>query len=343
MLCQNNPRLLCSKNRQSGDGLPPDGLKNLKPVRCTQSYPQKMWREKSAVTGSRTHRLRQAAGEELPQAVKRGRIACISLRSGLFRFGLGHERTGLHAIERVLPLGRQCLHLLRCRSRRQRAIGGIELLPKLIGLIPQAPQLLFRAFIVPQRGDGLNDFAFVDSSREIDMHDDLAVFQPRAGLLIEHRHDAGSIRPDLIAREIEVFDLSHAFEIGGDLLECLPLGVLDGNPGGVYPGIMLTHRMFAGRGDDPKDGLEGCLVGRWRSRGRSKAQRVAEIQTHGLITIFFRDPIPLGRESPRAGVIGVTVDLAARTCRSGQAEQAKDHDLRRRDHKSAPLSRPVVE
>ena len=62
---------------------------------------------------------------------------------------------------------------------------------------------------------------------EIDVNDDLAVFEARADLLIEHRHDTRTVRPDFIARDVQIFDLSGTFQINRDFLEGLPFGVVN--------------------------------------------------------------------------------------------------------------------
>ena len=153
------------------------------------------------------------------------------------------------------------MYLLRRIGRGQGLIGCIELLTKLINSGSQRDEFLFCAFIFPQRGDGLNNFVFIDLCREIDMDDDRAVFEARAGLLIEHHDDAGGVCPDLITRDVQVPDFSHTFQIGRDLLERLPFGVLNGHPSGIYPSVMITHTIFTGGCDDEKDGLLYGLQG----------------------------------------------------------------------------------
>ena len=158
---------------------------------------------------------------------------------------LSDEGVGLHLVEQLLPLERQLLYLLRRIGRGQGLIGGIELLTKLIGFGPKRNEFLFRAFILPEGGNGLNDFVLIDLRREIDMDHYIAAFDARTGLLIENRDDAGGVRPDFIARNVEVFDFGYALQIGRDLLEGVAFGGLNGQPSGVCPRVMIPHTGFA--------------------------------------------------------------------------------------------------
>jgi len=116
--------------------------------------------------------------------------------------GLGHESVRLNVIEELLALLSQRLDLLGRIRRNQGLIGRIELLTELICFGSKRDELLFGAFIFSKSGDGLNDFLLIDLRRQIDMEDGCAIFDPRAGLLIEHHDDAGGVRLDLIARDV---------------------------------------------------------------------------------------------------------------------------------------------
>src|SRR5215831_18818728 len=166
----------------------------------------------------------------------------------------------------------------------------------------------------------MNDFMFIDLCREIDVDDNLAVLETGAGLLIEYRHDAGGVRSDLIARHVQVSDLSDAFQIHLDLLECLSFRVHNGYPSGIYPCVMVTHPIFTGGCHDAKE---------WLYRGRLDGQCEVQLQGDGCLAVFLGDRIPLSGEVQRAGVIRIAIDLTAGERRSGQAEKAEDDDPRR--------------
>ena len=102
----------------------------------------------------------------------------------------------------------------------------------------------------------MNDFVFIHLCHEIDVDDDFAIFDARADLLIEHPDNAGGVRPDLIARDIQIPDFSYTFQIRRDLLECIAFGDLSGQPSGIDSRVMVTHTIFGVGGHDAKHGLQ---------------------------------------------------------------------------------------
>jgi len=154
--------------------------------------------------------------------------------------GLSDKGVGLHLVQKLLPLKRQGLHLFPGVGRRQGLVGNLELVSQLLGLDPKRGEFTRGASIFAEGVDRQDHFVFIGLRRQVHMDHDGAVLETRARPLVEHGHDSGSVRTDLIPCHIEVFHLRHAFKIRGDLFERLPFRGLDGHPRRIQPRVMVT-------------------------------------------------------------------------------------------------------
>ena len=145
-------------------------------------------------------------------------------------------------IERLNLIGRHC--------GGQCLIGGIELLVQLVHFGSERHQFIFRALIFSKRSNRLSDFIGIHLGREICMDHHGLSLKSCADLLIQHHHDSGSIGPDLIPCDVQIFDFGYALEVGRNLLQRLSLCRFNGQSDGVGSGVVIAHSVLAARGDD---------------------------------------------------------------------------------------------
>lgn len=159
--------------------------------------------------------------------------------------GLRDHRVRLHTVQNFFPLKRGLLHLLRCDGAAQHLVHRLELLLKLFVFLFQLGQLHTSIFVFPKRRDRTGDLLRIHLRQKICLDDYNIAVKTRGDLLIEHQHQAGRIRADLVFGHVHAIDNRYALQIRGNLFECVPLGRLRRETDRIFSGIAVAHAMFA--------------------------------------------------------------------------------------------------
>jgi hypothetical protein len=144
-----------------------------------------------------------------------------------------------------LPLLRQQLLSFGRHSRRKPGGRIVKLSVKLIYFRPENLHLLSSIVIPAKSPYGLRDFFVINLPGYLHMDDYSVALKPRANMLFDHIDNAGGVASDLVARNIESIGDRDAFDIGGDLLQCVALGCFDGETYGIFARIPITHSVLA--------------------------------------------------------------------------------------------------
>lgn len=167
------------------------------------------------------------------------------------RPGLRHHGVGLHPIEDFFSFLRGLLNLIRRRCVAESLIGSLKFFLQLFIFLLQRNQLYASILVFSKSGNRSCHFVRIHLREKIHFHDDDVTIESCGDLLIEHQHQPSGIGPDFIFGDIHIVNDGDAFQIGGNLFECVPFGKLGGQSDGIFPGIAVPHAMLTLSIDHP--------------------------------------------------------------------------------------------
>jgi hypothetical protein len=157
----------------------------------------------------------------------------------------------LCTIQQVLAFLGSLLNLFSRGGPLQCLIGGGQLTLQLVHLLPKSDKLMACIFVFPQCDDGLGHFFRINLCHKIDLDYDRVSIKRGVHSLIQDEHEPSCVSADFIFRDIHALHHRNTFQVGGNLLQCIPLRRFSGQSDRVFSRIPVAHAVFALSVDDP--------------------------------------------------------------------------------------------